>query len=528
MADSPSFNPGDTRGLVESLNIQPEASIYGIFSRLNYKPWYAIAEFVDNSTASFYKNEKSLSFIKYDHVQVDIVYDPVAKSITIVDDAYGMELHDFERAIKLDSRPETTDGRNEFGMGLKTAASWFGLVWSVTSTQYGSENQYYAQVDIPHLRETKSNDVPISCTKVDPKKHGTTVIISSLTKSIDGPRTIGKIKEILKSMYRHDLATGKVTITFTSGDKVTEYLHFDNYYPLESSGKEWRKNLDFYFDFDNQTHHVIGFVGILGEKDSGFKKAGFALLRRDRVVIGSEGDYYKPLSIYGEPQSHIAHQLYGELNLDDFPINQAKDGFVWDGGLEDAFLDALKIQISEYIDFASQSISSRTQKSEVKQAIPQAALSTQQKLDVLSGVEPSGEQNPPANENPELTEFKNAFCGAPVKEMVFPETQKDYTVKLNEQTSETIHTIWADAGNAYWYEYDPKTENLKINISHPFFQPFCSSAEFKTVLNEFVIALILSEKNSEVSSGVPGYVLVEDVNHSINDILKSFTKAPNN
>ena len=43
-----------------NLNIQPQASIYSIFTRLNYSEWYALAEFVDNSTASFYQHEKEL------------------------------------------------------------------------------------------------------------------------------------------------------------------------------------------------------------------------------------------------------------------------------------------------------------------------------------------------------------------------------------------------------------------------------------------------------------------------------------
>ena len=45
---------------IHKLNIQPQAGVIGVFSRLNYKPWYAIAEFVDNSTQSFYNNEKIL------------------------------------------------------------------------------------------------------------------------------------------------------------------------------------------------------------------------------------------------------------------------------------------------------------------------------------------------------------------------------------------------------------------------------------------------------------------------------------
>lgn len=43
---------------IQELNIQPQAGVIGVFSRLNYKAWYAIAEFVDNSTQSFYSHQQ--------------------------------------------------------------------------------------------------------------------------------------------------------------------------------------------------------------------------------------------------------------------------------------------------------------------------------------------------------------------------------------------------------------------------------------------------------------------------------------
>ena len=46
---------------IKELNIQPQAGVIGVFSRLNYKAWYAIAEFVDNSTQSFYSHQIELS-----------------------------------------------------------------------------------------------------------------------------------------------------------------------------------------------------------------------------------------------------------------------------------------------------------------------------------------------------------------------------------------------------------------------------------------------------------------------------------
>ena len=124
------------------LNIQPQAGVIGVFSRLNYKAWYAIGEFVDNSTQSFYSHQEELKQHGIEDVEININYDAEQDILTITDTAFGMERDDFARAVKVDSPPENKNGRNEFGMGLKTAASWFGNIWSVQSTQYGSSNQY--------------------------------------------------------------------------------------------------------------------------------------------------------------------------------------------------------------------------------------------------------------------------------------------------------------------------------------------------------------------------------------------------
>ena len=120
-----------------SLNIQPKASILSVFSRLSYRPWYAIAEFVDNSTQSYISHADILdNSDDFEKLIVKVKYNADDNTLRITDNAYGMELDRFKDAILLDSKNESQSGRNEFGMGLKTAASWFGDVWSVQSTQY--------------------------------------------------------------------------------------------------------------------------------------------------------------------------------------------------------------------------------------------------------------------------------------------------------------------------------------------------------------------------------------------------------
>lgn len=511
---------------VQKLNIQPKASVYDTFSNYSYKIWYSIAEFVDNSTSSFYKNERSLKFYKQDKLQIDIEYDSAKSILRITDNAYGMEIADFKRAILLGSKPTDNSGRNEFGMGLKTAASWFGKWWSVTSTQLGSPNKYSAVVDIPELY--KSDEIDIVTSRCSSQEHGTVIEIRNLTKKIEGPKTIAKIKEVLRSMYRRDLNSGKVAITYNHQNLV-----FENYHVLCSGDKEWRKNLDFYFTYDKIMHHVIGFVGLLGEgteRDQGsFAKAGFALFRRDRVIIGHEGEYYKPYEIFGQPQSRISLNLFGEMDLDDFPVNQAKDGFVWDDGLESAFLDALKIQISDYMKLADKPKPTKSKPFDPsnKKELEATKANTQASLDKLKEKPvDEDEEEKPVDSSPkteEEKEFEDAFVNVEdAVEKVYKESAATYTVPLGIE-NETINVTWSNAGGAYWYSFDKENNEIKINIAHPFFQPFSSSAEFRDVLNKFVIAIYLAEKRAESTSEQDGYAFVDDINNEINNILKKLS-----
>lgn len=299
----------------EELDIRPEAGILGVFSRLSYKAWYAIAEFVDNSTQSFFSNEAELKKEKIRQVHVQIKYLQNENEIIITDDAYGMEIEDFRRAVKLDSKSDQPDTRNEFGMGLKTAASWFGEIWSVESTQLNSENRYYTEVNIPLLREKKINSVKIQKSNCSKSEHGTIIHIKNLTKQIS-PKTHAKICTLLESMYRRDLESGKVTIEFITGNN-SKQLSFTPYEPLSYKGEVWKKNIDFTFEFKKKAYKVKGFVGILKDRKSGgkgsFDSAGFALFRRNRVIVGGEGLNYKPYDIFGEAQSPISHKLYAKL-----------------------------------------------------------------------------------------------------------------------------------------------------------------------------------------------------------------------
>ena len=88
--------------------------------------------------------------------------------MTIQDNAFGMGFRDFQRAIILDSPPKNRT-RCEFGMGLKTAACWFGNNWSVESTELGSSVKYGASIDVEALHKYNNEEIEVEEIPCNPK-----------------------------------------------------------------------------------------------------------------------------------------------------------------------------------------------------------------------------------------------------------------------------------------------------------------------------------------------------------------------
>lgn len=533
---------GDFNADVMELNIQPPASILNVFSRLSYKPWYAIAEFVDNSTQSYISHSDELSKSPgFEKLIVNVKYDAETNTLTIIDNAYGMEIDRFRDAILLDSRNESQSGRNEFGMGLKTAASWFGKVWKVTSTQYGSTNRYTATVNIPKLDELHLQNTRIYRDYVAVDAHGTEIIIEQVTKKITGSRTIGKIRDLLSSMYRRDINNRNIEIWFND-----EPIVFEEYPVLTNfRGKSWKKELDFAVDFDGKSYHVTGFVAIMNP--GSFPKAGFALFRQDRVVIGGTDSNYKPAQIFGQAQSQKSLKLFGELNMNDFPVNQAKDGFIWDDGLEDAFIDALKDNIQEYIDIADMSIKERANEiqfsdqasSELQQDVTtiidnafstedeNANSSEEKQPDAANTEETSGENNASSESSEDdITEYIETVLNVePTDEIV--STTRSYSVPMSPVIHVDFSVQWARGSNKYWIEYtETETDKYEvlINIDHPFFMPFTKEDGFQKVLEKFALSFILAERQAKLGSSKQGYIQSNVIKNYMNRFLEKLAE----
>ena len=124
--------------------------MFAAFARLNYKPWFALAELVDNAVQSHLAN---LSALRNHGVGGPLVVDIVFEDdeISVTDRAWGIALKDFERAFSPATPPPDPTGLSEFGLGMKASASWFAREWSVRTSALGDPVERMIAFDIPKI-----------------------------------------------------------------------------------------------------------------------------------------------------------------------------------------------------------------------------------------------------------------------------------------------------------------------------------------------------------------------------------------
>ena len=140
----------------ERVDIAPKVGYLQILSSINYREWYAIAEFIDNSVQSYLEKRKSIRRFEKDYqLVIDIEIDSIDKVIIVRDNAGGIDQNNYQRAFRAAARPDNRDGLSEFGMGMKTAACWFSPKWEVITTAFGEDIEKTVQFDINKIVNTR-------------------------------------------------------------------------------------------------------------------------------------------------------------------------------------------------------------------------------------------------------------------------------------------------------------------------------------------------------------------------------------
>ena len=328
---------------IHSVNIRPGVNVLSVLPHLNYKAWFALAEFVDNSIQSSIDGRKSLVTADgNDYVlRVDIQLDPLAKQIKITDNAGGIASKDYQRAFRPAEIPPDATGLSEFGMGMKSAACWFASNWSVRSSALGERVERTVYFDINKIVLDSMEELNVVTSPVAENKHYTEISLEDIRRPPKG-KTIQKIKDHLASIYRVYIRKGQLELYF-DGHKLIydtpKILFAPNYVTPEETPINWKKGIS--IDL-GEGKSATGFVAIR-EKGSTLL-AGLALFRRNRLILGSVDETYRPEDIFGRSTTYAYQRIFGEIHLKGFHVSHTKDGIKWDGD-ETKFLKKLQNEL---------------------------------------------------------------------------------------------------------------------------------------------------------------------------------------
>ena len=326
---------------VKQVDIRPGVSVLSVLRHMNYRPWYALSEFVDNSVQSFTKHREALQKVQMDGscLRVDIDIDMASPPrISIRDNAAGIFESEYGRAFRPAAIPPDRTGLAEFGMGMKSAACWFAPCWVVRTSALWEPVARIVRFDIENIVNENIEKLTIQEVEEASEAHYTEIILEDVFHVPVG-RTVAKLKDHLTDIYRAFIRDKDFELRF-NGDLLQYHaprtLNAAYFCDKEGPAIEWRKHIE--FDFGKGLS-VRGFAALREKANTA--NAGFALFRRGRVIQGSGDEGYRPAYIFGSSNSYRYQRLFGELHLEGFEVSHTKDGFRWDDN-EQPFLELLR------------------------------------------------------------------------------------------------------------------------------------------------------------------------------------------
>lgn len=515
----PETTSGDGR-----VNIRPGVSVLSVLRHLNYAPWYALAEYVDNALQSFLQERERLEAVGTEVLEVHIELDTSDQPrLTIRDNAAGIAEADYPRAFRPAEVPRDRSGLSEFGMGMKSASCWFASNWMVRTSALGEPVEKTVVFNIDRIVRDSIGELEVDSEEAPADHHFTEVTLYDLHRIPRG-RTIGKIKEHLADIYRVYTRSGELRLRFNG-----ELLQYDEpdilvapfYKNPDNSPIEWRKEVKMDLGNGLSAH---GFAAL--RETGSTTKAGFALFRRGRVIQGSGDEGYRPSFIFGRSNSYTYQRLFGELHLEGFGVSHTKDGFQWEQS-EDAFLELLKEQLDENplpLLAQAEGHRKRPRPEDVKKGAEEAAQRTASVIEhkvapVFQGVvgnrveQSPGETLAPAQvltREVRLVEFKDE------RWQVVLELTYDPAVGSWVEVSDGVLEGLED-------ERGDRQLGVRMSLVHPFMEQFGGNdREDIEPLLRLAVALALAE-TAALDSGVNG---ASTIRRNVNELLRNALASP--
>jgi len=505
------------------IDIRPEVNILSVLRHLNYKPWFAMAEFVDNALGSYLASPVESRAVPL-VVRIDLSTEGSGR-IVIADNAAGISLADFPRAFRAAQVPPDRTGLSEFGMGMKSAASWFAKRWSVRTSVAGDPVERSVTFDLDQITEMNIGSLEVEEIPADPAAHFTVVELRDLNH-VPQTQTLTKIKSHLTSIYRTFLRSGVMQLRFRG--ELLSYEEVDALVAPRAGADggpsvRWIKDIDFTL---SDGKWVRGFAGVRAVGST--SQAGFALFRRDRLILGSHDETYRPVEIFGRSNTYTYQRLYGELSLTGFEVSHTKDGFRWDEQ-EEEFLRLVAEQIrSEPLNLFAQASGYRAKSivdliAPIELAASSVAEAVGEHFDaVLAAIADAPD---PTESLPD----EISFIAAPrsIRRTIEPTINGVSWVIDIEATLDSVGDDWLRVGAAEDVPTAgpamPKSRiEVEVSLGHPFSRKFLGATNENSeliiaVASAFALALALGKL-----SGSKSYRILAHLNALVRD---TFSKA---
>ena len=459
------------------------------YRTLSYTWRHAIGEIVDNSVDSYLQHKEELP----DGIDIRIKYNPKAKTLLIIDNAFGMNDEGIESAVQVTRRHGKnyfSGGIGQYGLGLKKAATCLGDKWKIITLEKGNGTKYTVPVDVMQLYKEDADEVDVLDTK-SKGRHGTRVEIS-LRKNMRGAAE-KSVMAHLAEMYRFYIDEGDIRIHWN--DEQLEYEQPETRITKEKTEKGekniiWWTLLELNVPLSGKKKKfatVTGELYILASMSNA--KSGLQLFHKKRMVVGGSGspnENWRPTKLVGGLENYRARRLCGALHLDMLKVNHQKDGFAWNlfdqNDLEAALINSKVVK--SFLEEASKQVGPKpgpgveTVAKNIRDRL--GSKSVNKALDVERATKEQAATKYP----PELVEQWAKEAGEVLREGKEPIA----TVGFNDMEYGPIMTSCVTG-----QEKGHDLLRILINKTHRYYETAIGSEEEKELWIEFIHALALTE-----------------------------------
>ena len=400
---------------------------------------------------------------------------------------------------------------------MKTAACWFTPTWNVRTKALGESVERTIRFDLASIVGNKLEHLPVDELPAKTHEHYTVVRLENCGRKFPVKRTQKKLRDHLASIYRVYLRSGVVELYFDEDKTPLQYpepevLEAPLHSSINSAPLRWHKPIDFIF---GEGKRVTGFAALRAEGSTAH--AGFALFRRNRLILGSDDETYRPTEIFGNSNSYRYQRLFGELHVEGFEVSHTKDGFHWDD-FEEEFLEKLREHLKGHeLDLLSQAENYRARPSKAALQTLLREVSDSVATDMTNSAEPALS----------LQRLGTAVLDAAVPKVLDEELKastRTFDILVDDHQWRVTLQTTVDSSVSDWVSFSAvDSRQLTMNgpssdvmvtvaIAHPFTQRFLGpKGENIEVFLRFAVVLALSSLKSK-RAGCPYHTLLAGVN----------------